>query len=336
MNIIEFNQHEQLPQLSIVCLTFNAESFVLDLISSFFAQDLIGSCEIIIGDDASQDDTVNLLTRMLEKSPCQARLIVRDDNVGPGQNWLEAIGLAKSQIIAYVDGDDYFLSSNKLSTDMEIFKKDSKINMVFGPAFKEVNGYCNGELRNVYKDWNPEKIDAEWVLKKGGGFYPTSTVVFRRAIFNDLPDWFFNTHCTGDLPLAVAALLNHGRIGYKSSTDVVYRVHNQSQTNSERSVFNTFRINTRKKDKNCDYYKLLQGAGLINQELCKELMVKEEYIFFAKLFDVGVYKYCLKESLGTLSVKYLIRLYAKLIFVLAKNMHKSLSESFSRTNGSAF
>ena len=55
MRIIEFNKQDTLPQLSIVSLTFNAEDFVMDLIDSFFSQDVIKSCEIIIGDDASKD-----------------------------------------------------------------------------------------------------------------------------------------------------------------------------------------------------------------------------------------------------------------------------------------
>lgn len=334
MRIIEFNKQDTLPQLSIVSLTFNAEDFVIDLIDSFFSQDVIKSCEIIIGDDASKDKTTDLITDKLKNSPCPARLIVRDKNVGPQTNWLESIYLAKSSLVAYVDGDDYYISPSKLSSDIKILKSDQKLNMIFGPAIKELDGNITSKHRNVYKNWDPDKIDIEWVLRRGGGFYPTSTVVFRKAIFNDLPDWFFTTHCTGDLPLALAALLNNGRIQYKPSIDCVYRVHKKSRTNSVLPIAKTFKKNTCKKNQNSDFYRLLMKNEFISYELCQDLLKKEEYIFFSKLLDVGAYDYCLKHSIKKLSIKYLVRLYVKFIWILTNKLFNNIFKFFKITNKS--
>lgn len=334
MRIIEFNQQNKSTQLSIVCLTYNAEHFVKDLIDSFYAQDVIQFCEIIIGDDASQDNTVDVITDKLKNSPCPARLISRNKNVGAETNWLTSIDLSKSPLIAYVDGDDYYISSSKISSDIEILKENPQFNMIFGPAIKELEGNVNNGYRNVYKDWNPEKIDIEWVLRRGGGFYPTSTVTFRKAMFKNVPDWFHKTHFTGDLSLAVAAVLNKGQIGYKSSVDAVYRVHSRSRTNSQHSPFLTFRTNLRKKYQNSKYYRLLFKNGFITHALSRELIDKEEYIFFSKLLDVGAYDYCLKHSIKKLSIKYLARLYLKFIWILTNKLFNNLYKYFKRSNKS--
>lgn len=328
MRIIEFNKQDTLPQLSIVSLTFNAEDFVMDLIDSFFSQDVIKSCEIIIGDDASKDKTTDLITDKLKNSPCPAKLIVRDKNVGPQTNWLESVYLAKSSLVAYVDGDDYYISSSKLSSDIKILKGNPKLNMIFGPAIKELDGNITSKYRNVYKNWDPNKIGIEWVLRHGGGFYPTSTVVFKKAIVEQVPYWFHRTHCTGDLTLAVAAVLNQGKIGYKSSADAVYRVHNRSRTNSKHSPFMTFRRNLRKQSKNLKYYELLAENGYINDALWKELINKEEYIFFSKLLDVGAYYYCLKHSIKKLSFKYALRLYIKFVWIFANKIYAYFLQLF--------
>lgn len=330
MRIIEFNQQNKIPQLSIVCLTFNAENFIDDVIDSFFLQDVINSCEIIIGDDASQDNTVDLIKTKLKNSPCPARLIIRDENVGAETNWLASIALAKSPLVAYVDGDDYYISQSKLSSDIEILEKNPNFNMIFGPAVKELDGKLTSKYRNVYKNWNPNKIDIKWVLKHGGGFYPTSTVVFRKAMFESVPHWFHRTHCTGDLSLAVAAVLNQGKIGYKSSADAVYRVHNKSRTNSKHSPFMTFRRNLRKQSRNLKYYELLAKNGYINDALWKELINKEEYIFFSKLLNVGAYYYCLKHSIKKLSFKYALRLYIKFIWIFANKIYGYFLQLFHR------
>ena len=336
MKIFEYNNRGIAPEISIVCVTYNASSFIRDILTSFFQQDIIDRCEIIIGDDASIDNTVSLLQEFLHHSPCSAKLITRDKNIGAVSNWLHALGSASGKFIAYIDGDDYYISSRKLSNDLKAFHACENCNLVFSPSLKISNESTDGTARNVYKSWNTNKVDLPWVLRQGGGFYPTSSVFFKRSLLLGLPKWFFVTHCTGDLPLAAAAVHNGGLICYRQGIDTGYRIHDQSLTHFKRSVFMTFRVNNKKKKNNCEFYRLLHKDGFISNELYLELTMKEEYIFFAKLFDVGVYKYCIKESLGILSVKYLIRLYAKLIFVLGKNMHKSLSESFSRTNGTAF
>ena len=336
MKIFEFNSPDYEPEISIVCVTYNAEIFIDDLVASIFQQDIINRCELIISDDASVDGTVSLLQESLIRSPCYAKLITRDENVGALSNWLQALNSARGRLIAWVDGDDYYLSPLKLSNDLNVFDACDSCSLVFSPSQKMRAGSKGSAVRNVYESWDASKIDLPWVLRKGGGFYPSSSVVFKSSVLLNLPEWFMVTHCTGDLPLAAAAVLKGGRICYRKGVDTAYRIHDQSITNSKHSFFVTFRRGVRNKIKNCEFYRLLFVDAFISKELYLELIAKEQYVFYSKLLDLGAYKYCIKKSLGTLSMKYLIRLYAKLTFVLAKNMHKALSESFSRTNGSAF
>ncbi len=334
MKVLEYNKSKILPEISIISVTYNSFEFLHKLLDSIYKQDIINRCELIISDDASTDGTANLLKELMINSPCYSKIILRKKNVGAVENWVKTLDHARGKFIAYIDGDDYFNSSRKLSNDLDTINQEANNNFVFSPAYKFKANKITSESRNKYKNWNPKDIDLRWVLTTGGGFYPTSSIFFKKSLLSNLPKWFLTTHCTGDLPLAAAAILNGGRICYRPGAETIYRVHDKSMTHNRHSVFITFRSNLRKKYQNCEYYRLLATNGYIDDALSKELINKEEYIFFSKLLDVGAYDYCLKHSIKKLSIKYLARLYLKFIWILTNKLFNNLYKYFKRSNKS--
>lgn len=310
------------PVVSIVCLTFNAEQFIDDLLNSVFSQDIISDCELIISDDGSIDSTVEKIQRSFSKCKCSFRLIKRNKNVGAEENWLYALSQANSDYIAYIDGDDYLINNDKLSSDIKILKDNPDAGMVFGPAFIKIGTNLQKNPRNVYKNWDDKKINIFWVMKNGGGFFPTSSVVFKSSLLKNLPDNFWRTHVTGDLPLAVACLWHEKSILYKNKIDVVYRVHDESRTNSVHSVFQSYRRNLRKLNRN----KMFIGLVFKNKKLSKaqyrDLLYKEEYIFLSKLVDLFVFKYSFNMAIQKLNFYYFCRLSLKIIYRFVQNLLK--------------
>ena len=319
MEIFEYNKSKTLPEISIISVTYNSFNFLHKLLDSIYKQDIIDRCELIISDDASTDETSNLLKELITKSPCYSKIIVRKKNVGAVENWAKTLEHARGKFIAYIDGDDYFNSSTKLSNDLDTINEHVNNNLVFSPAYKFKSNKITNEARNKYKNWNPKDIDLRWILTKGGGLYPTSSIFFKKSILLNLPTWFLTTHCTGDLPLAAAAVLNGGRICYRPVIETVYRVHEKSMTNSRRSVFITFRSNLRKKYQNSEYYRLLLKDGYITSVLYQELLQKEEYIFLSKLVDLFVFKYSFNKAIQKLNFYYFCRLSLKIIYRFVQN-----------------
>ena len=58
-----------IPKVSIFCLTYNQQETIDKTISSFFNQSLNDPFEIIIADDASTDETFNILKNWKKKFP---------------------------------------------------------------------------------------------------------------------------------------------------------------------------------------------------------------------------------------------------------------------------
>lgn len=92
------------PLISIVIPTYNAEHYIEQALQSVLDQTL-QDFEILIVDDCSTDRTVELVQSFKDN-----RIIscVNPQNSGPAYSRNRAIGLARGEWIAVLDGDDYW------------------------------------------------------------------------------------------------------------------------------------------------------------------------------------------------------------------------------------
>ena len=56
-------------KLSICCITYNHENYISEALESFLAQNIDYEYEIIVADDASKDNTQNIIRTYQEKYP---------------------------------------------------------------------------------------------------------------------------------------------------------------------------------------------------------------------------------------------------------------------------
>jgi glycosyltransferase involved in cell wall biosynthesis len=91
------------PPLSVYMPAYNVSPYVREAVTSILAQSF-GDFEFIIIDDGSKDDTLTIL-RELEAADKRIRLVTRP-NAGVSATANEAIGLARGEFLARMDGDD--------------------------------------------------------------------------------------------------------------------------------------------------------------------------------------------------------------------------------------
>ena len=272
-------------EISVVITCFNHEAFISSCIQSVIKQSIFSSCELIIFDDCSTDNTINEIYKTTSELK-NVQVFKNDNNVGMLKNFAKAINTASCEFIAYLDGDDYFISRDKLEQDLQFLLNQADRNFVFSPALIEKDGNLTDVIRNKYRRWKQE-VSIEWLAKRGGGFYPTSSVFFRKRILTDLPFdyWMFNDQY--DLPLAIAAILFGKKIHYRNEIATVYRVHNKSVSNKQKSkYFEAKRLLIRRK-KNIAFAKMLRRNRLIDQLSHNYLVRWEKFNCAWRLLDVG-------------------------------------------------
>lgn len=98
--------------ISVAMCTFNGEKYIKEQIESIINQSLIPD-EIVICDDCSKDNTVNIIKETLDNWSGKVHLVVNEKNLGYRKNFEKAISLCNGDIIFLSDQDDVW-NRNKI------------------------------------------------------------------------------------------------------------------------------------------------------------------------------------------------------------------------------
>ena len=212
-----------IPLLSVCLITYKHELYIRQAIESILMQKIDFSWEIIIADDCSPDGTAQIVQEYQMQYPELIRLIKRESNVGPGENFVELLGSAKGKYIAYLEGDDYWTDDKKLQKQFALMESTPEYSMCYHKIkwdfdYPSDNWEKLGSESNVGDQFESNISD---VLKRGW-FIRSSSMFFRNI---KLPPNFEKLN-TGDFPLHV--LMAHtGKIRFINEVMGVYRIHQQ-------------------------------------------------------------------------------------------------------------
>jgi glycosyltransferase involved in cell wall biosynthesis len=110
------------PLVSVVMCTYNGEKFLRPQIGSVLSQTYV-NLELVIVDDASSDNTVQILEEYSRKDS-RVKYVVNEKNLGYNKNFEKAILLAPGDYIATCDQDDIW-DASKIETMMNEWPEGS-------------------------------------------------------------------------------------------------------------------------------------------------------------------------------------------------------------------
>jgi glycosyltransferase involved in cell wall biosynthesis len=92
--------------IASVCLcTYNGERYLKELLNSLVAQTLLPS-ELLVGDDGSSDDTLEILHGFAADAPFPVNILVNEQHLGPAYNLERLLETAAGDILFPCDQDD--------------------------------------------------------------------------------------------------------------------------------------------------------------------------------------------------------------------------------------
>lgn len=156
---------EVAPFVSVVIPAYNCERFIVEAVESIRRQKY-EPLEIIVIDDGSTDGT-----RSSVKSLGEDIRYVYQANKGPAAACNRGIGMARGEVIAFLDADDYW-PTNKLKVQMARMNRDNETEVVLGRI------RCTGVLTEADRKIRFEGPDNTMIsICLGSG-------VFRKSVFD--------------------------------------------------------------------------------------------------------------------------------------------------------
>lgn len=214
------------PLVSIAVLTYNHEQFIAETIDGFLAQNTTFDFEIVIGDDASIDNTQSILKDFQDKHPKKFNIVYHKNNIGMIPNFVDVINRCTGKYIAFCEGDDYWLDSKKLQIQTDFLESNNE----YAICFHDVKIFDQTKLELIDDNiTSAKKEDYNLDDLTKGNFMHTPTVLLRNDFnlpknFNELP--------IGDWPLYMS-MLKQRKIKKINRVMSVYRVHENSSWSSK-------------------------------------------------------------------------------------------------------
>lgn len=137
-------------KITVVIAHFEQPHFIEDAIRSVACQSLKDNVEILIVDDCSRDDSINVIRQLIKKYNVEnrSRILVNKKNVGYGVTLDRGIREAKADLVAIVDADDALANDDALKIEMDVHIKYPEASLVYSNFI-----LCDKDLRpkRVYK-----------------------------------------------------------------------------------------------------------------------------------------------------------------------------------------
>ena len=111
--------------ISIALCTYNGAKFLRDQLESIANQTLLPD-ELVVVDDHSTDNTVEILSSFSSSSPFVVIIERNTTNLGPVLNFSKAIAICKGDYVATCDQDDVWLPE-KLENTMEAMRQGESL-----------------------------------------------------------------------------------------------------------------------------------------------------------------------------------------------------------------
>ncbi len=117
--------------VTVILVTYQHERFLTQAIESVLAQRTHGAWELLISDDASTDGTRAIVERFVAQHPNRVRAFFSDRNLNSNEVTLRALRAARGRFVAFLDGDDYWTSNDKLQQQVEFMDQHARCTMCF-------------------------------------------------------------------------------------------------------------------------------------------------------------------------------------------------------------
>ena len=227
-------------KVSIICNTYNHEKFIKDALDGFINQKTNFPYEILIHDDASTDDTPEIIKDYWKKYPDLIRPIFQKSNQysqGVKISHTFQYSRVRGKYVASCEGDDYWTDPYKLQKQYDALETNQGVDICAHSATM----LQDGKKYEIVRSKKDKVFSPGDVILGGGGFVATSSIMYRKELNDAIPP--FRVFLPLDYTLQIHGALRGGML-YLHAKMSVYRLQSSSSAWSTRMAADSSRYNS--------------------------------------------------------------------------------------------
>ncbi|MDX9694889.1 MAG: glycosyltransferase [Bacteroidales bacterium] len=284
------------PLLSVFTLSYNHEFYIQDALNSFLMQKTNFEIEIIVADDNSTDKTQQIIQEYQNNNPNLIFPILRKENIGMNQNFLDGIRNCKGKYIALCEGDDYWTDPLKLQKQVDFLEANKEYSFCFHNTIVLFENKDHPPYL-INKKTQKETLLLQDIINK----WPiaTASIVFKSEKLK-IPSWYSSVY-SGDYFLGLL-LASKGPIGYIDKVMSVYRKQPTSLS-YDTSISEIYRnekliegFENLNQELEFKYEKIIHNRILAVKKINKSLKIEKKYGFLKFLSPSKMIKRILKNK----------------------------------------
>lgn len=167
--------------ISIAVITYNHEKYIKTALDSVISQTYnVNDLEIIVGDDGSTDNTVNILREYENRIPFMH--VFAHDNWGISKNIYYTFQKCKGEFIAVLEGDDYWIDNEKLNKQLNIIRRNNCLAVASNMLIVDKNSRpSEGKL---HEEWKSHTFSFEEIQEYQTQLFYPSSLLFKNIFLN--------------------------------------------------------------------------------------------------------------------------------------------------------
>lgn len=222
--------------VSVSMLVYNHGKFLRKALDSILMQEVDFRYQIVVGEDASDDDSKAILLEYAKRYPGYFLLILHEKNVGVQENVRSKLPYLTGEFIAPLEGDDYWIDRHKMQKQVDFLRAHPDFSAV---SHKAVVVDENGQELSDKSYIRAYCQDSEFTMKHFQEYLmpgQTGTMVFRNYLRWFTPkqhEIFGYSTVMGDRKLTLVTLLS-GRVCCMEECMSAYRRHTGAWNSTKR------------------------------------------------------------------------------------------------------
>ncbi len=178
-------------RVSILCNAFNHGEYIREALLGFVMQKTDFAFEVLVHDDASTDNTADIIREFEQKYPNLIKPVYQTENqyskgvkVTATYQWPRI----KGDYVAVCEGDDFWTDPDKLQKQFEALESHPECDMC-AHAARRILAEEGRVLDFIAPARENTVLSVEEVIYGGGGFLATNSLFFRRTLVENLPEF---------------------------------------------------------------------------------------------------------------------------------------------------